>query len=236
MTVSIYCALVNGWGVRYRAVHHDDEGNGWQIHVGRVSVMGQPHDESADLEFTDFIEKLAFLIDHSANDAERVMGAEDLVKELIRGACSWLTPDKRQPSDEHYARHSLYRDPQDRFELLALVWKPGQCTSLHDHDGTWGVEAVLEGQIEVTNYFIVEEHADQTVRLAHTGAFTIGRLSTGRILPPADCHILKAHGDETAITLHVYGKQLRKFKVFEQSEDSDLYVVRDYYVDYVSPQ
>ena len=30
------------------------------------------------------------------------------------------------------------------FEVLALVWKDGQSTPLHDHDGTWGVEGVFQ--------------------------------------------------------------------------------------------
>lgn len=43
-----------------------------------------------------------------------------------------------------YARHLLYEDPLKRFEVLALVWKDGQSTPLHDHDGTWGVEGVFQ--------------------------------------------------------------------------------------------
>ncbi len=41
--------------------------------------------------------------------------------------------------------HDTYcmEDPLKRFEVLALVWKDGQSTPLHDHDGTWGVEGVF---------------------------------------------------------------------------------------------
>lgn len=193
--------------------------------------MNYSLNESSGYGFDNFVAELSLIVDQGLNDDERVIKVESLVKKLIRGGYSWLTSEHQQPSDRQYARHSLHRDSFDRFEILALVWKPGQATAVHDHDGTWGVEAVLKGQMEVTNYLVVKQNSDNTVKLALTGAFSIGRMSTGRLLPPADCHLLKAEGDEIAITLHVYGKQLRKFKVFEPLHEDALYKVCDYYVE-----
>ncbi|MGQ0518858.1 cysteine dioxygenase, partial [Bacillus sp. D-CC] len=58
-----------------------------------------------------------------------------------------LPLEKQKANSAQYARHLLYEDPLNRFEVLALVWKDGQSTPLHDHDGTWGVEGVFTGKI-----------------------------------------------------------------------------------------
>ena len=40
-----------------------------------------------------------------------------------------------------------------------MTWGPGQGTPLHDHAGIWCVECVVEGEMEVRQYDLVEENA-----------------------------------------------------------------------------
>jgi predicted metal-dependent enzyme (double-stranded beta helix superfamily) len=52
-------------------------------------------------------------------------------------------PEAARPArDDSYARHLLHRDRNNRFVVLALVWRPGQGTPIHDHS-CWGVMGVL---------------------------------------------------------------------------------------------
>ncbi|MFC4618467.1 cysteine dioxygenase [Camelliibacillus cellulosilyticus] len=182
--------------------------------------------------FTNFINDMTKVVECCEKDGDRVLEAERLVDQLIR-TTDWLPEEKQAPDDGQYARHSLYRDPLDRFEVLALVWKPGQKTPLHDHDGTWGVEGVVKGRMRITNYLQLGTLPDNIVKLSYSGAVNVNEQSTGQLLPPADCHILEAIGEENVVTIHVYGKQLKSFKVFELVDEAqDLYKAHDHAVGY----
>jgi len=191
--------------------------------------VGNPN--SYDL--TDFIREMTAVVEMYSEAVVRASEAEKLVGKLVYSK-SWLPPNKQIPDSNHYARYSLYLDPQDRFELIALVWLPGQVTFLHDHDGTWGVEGVLCGRMKVTNFLQIEKHSNDIVKLFHTGTMTVGAQSTSQLLPPADCHILEAAGEQPTITIHVYGRKLCKFRVFKQIEIENLYATHLHEVDYTS--
>jgi predicted metal-dependent enzyme (double-stranded beta helix superfamily) len=72
--------------------------------------------------------------------------------QLLLSEENFLPKEAMKPSDWGYARHLLYRDPQGRFCIAAMVWQPGQGTPIHDHDGTWGMIGMVRGGLEVVNY------------------------------------------------------------------------------------
>ncbi len=57
-----------------------------------------------------------------------------------------------------YIRRELYRSPRFGYQVLAITWAPGQGSGVHDHAETWGVEAVLRGQLEVVDYRVAGRH------------------------------------------------------------------------------
>ncbi|TCP19155.1 Cysteine dioxygenase [Scopulibacillus darangshiensis] len=182
---------------------------------------------------SDFVKEMTGIVAVEQDEMALVSKAEHLVGKLVQDG-SWFPFDEISPDQSKYARHSLYLDPKNRFEVLALVWAPGQATPLHDHDGTWGVEGVLSGRLKVINYLQTGKVSDDVVNLRYSGCMTVGEQSTGQLLPPADCHILKAEDNQSAITIHVYGKQLNKFKVFEALGQEGLYKTYDHEVSYTS--
>lgn len=182
---------------------------------------------------SDFIQDLTNVVETTNNDSEQVSQAEHHLSKLLRTK-SWLPTDKLYAGNNSYGRHSLYRDPQDRFEVLVLIWEPGQGTPLHDHDGTWGVEGVVSGRMRILNYLQSESYSNQTIKLCYSGTMTINEQSTGELLPPADCHILKPEGNETVITVHVYGKQLKKFRIFEYTDKEDIFIAHEKTVGYTT--
>lgn len=170
-----------------------------------------------------FIEEVTEIVDtHTSPDAI-VTNVESLVKVLVQQD-EWLDIDIQDPLSRVYSRHSLYRDPLNRFEVLALVWPPGVSTSLHDHDGTWGIEGVLSGTIQVDNFVKVRTLPNGCVKLRHTDTMRLGSASTGQLLPPADCHIITTIGNSQSITIHVYGKQLKQFTVFIPTNNTEVFM------------
>ncbi|EOP98701.1 cysteine dioxygenase family protein [Bacillus cereus] len=176
-----------------------------------------------DIAFQDFVQAITTVVEKSNNDMEVVGEVEHLLGKLIRNK-NWLPIDKQTPNAKQYARHSLYHDPLDRFEIIALIWNPGQETTLHDHDGAWGVEGVLHGRIKVKNFLQRKQLSQTRIKLDYAGSVTLGVDSTGQLLPPADCHILKVDSNEKAVTIHIYGKKLKKFRVFYPTLEKNVYI------------
>ena len=55
-----------------------------------------------------------------------------------------LTAAQRLGSPDDYCAHNLYVEPDGSFSIVALVWRPGQITRIHDHI-TWCVFGVIQG-------------------------------------------------------------------------------------------
>lgn len=183
--------------------------------------------------FQKFIKGVTNLMENGLFEEEIVCGIEKLLEELLEKK-TWLPLEKQKANLTQYARHLLYEDPLKRFEVLALVWKDGQSTPLHDHDGTWGVEGVFSGRIMVQNFIQTKQLGNSLVYLTHTGNLYLGEGETDKVIPPADCHILEISENENVITIHVYGKRLEKFKVYIPTEEKNVYMCETKYISYNS--
>jgi 3-mercaptopropionate dioxygenase len=55
-----------------------------------------------------------------------------------------LSVEQRIGDPESYRSHQLYTELDGAFSVVALVWRPGQVTPIHDHV-TWCVFGVVQG-------------------------------------------------------------------------------------------
>ena len=117
-----------------------------------------------------------------------------------RPTSALLTPAQRLGRPDKAAGHLLHAE--DDFSLLAIVWRPGQLTRIHDHR-CWCVVCVLEGSEHETQY---EDHGDFLVETATTRNVE-GSISA--LAPPGDIHRIHNDTDRVTISLHVYGIDLR---------------------------
>src|SRR5580700_10081739 len=46
---------------------------------------------------------------------------------------------------DRYSRRLVWKDADDRFVVVGLIWSAGQMSPLHDHCGLWGAEIVTHG-------------------------------------------------------------------------------------------
>jgi predicted metal-dependent enzyme (double-stranded beta helix superfamily) len=133
-----------------------------------------------------------------AATAEAVAGA--LTPYL--GAAGVLTPAQRGGHPHRYRQHLLHVADDGAFSLVALVWLPGQATPVHDHV-CWCVVGVHEGGEEELRYRLDGGRLLTTERLVNAR----GEVSVA--LPPGDIHLVRNAGDDVAVSLHVYGADLR---------------------------
>jgi predicted metal-dependent enzyme (double-stranded beta helix superfamily) len=118
------------------------------------------------------------------------------------GATGLLTDEQREGDPERYRQHVLHVADDGAFSLVALVWLPGQATPVHDHV-CWCVVGVHEGEEEEVRYVLDGDRLVVTEQLVNpTGDVSIA-------LPPGDIHLVRNAGTDLAISLHVYGADLR---------------------------
>jgi predicted metal-dependent enzyme (double-stranded beta helix superfamily) len=111
-----------------------------------------------------------------------------------------LTAEQRLGSPDSYVAHTLHVEPDGSFSIIALVWRPGQLTRIHDHI-TWCAFAVIEGVEH-------EELFDADLNLVGRSENHVGDVSG--FAPPGDIHRVHNTGEETAISIHVYGTDVTR--------------------------
>jgi predicted metal-dependent enzyme (double-stranded beta helix superfamily) len=116
-----------------------------------------------------------------------------------------LTAAQRNGDSEGYRSHPLRTEPDGSFSIVALVWRPGQVTTIHDHV-TWCVFGVIQG-IEHEELFRLDEERGCLVE-AGTSTNQAGDVSG--FAPPGDIHRVRNIGDETAISIHIYGTDVSR--------------------------
>jgi predicted metal-dependent enzyme (double-stranded beta helix superfamily) len=118
---------------------------------------------------------------------------------------SILTPEQRTGDPETYRSHVLHSERDGSFSIVALVWRPGQVTPIHDHV-TWCVFGVVQG-IEHEELFRLDEEDECLVEV---GTSTNNSGDVNGFAPPGDIHRVRNVGDDTAISIHVYGTDVSR--------------------------
>jgi 3-mercaptopropionate dioxygenase len=111
-----------------------------------------------------------------------------------------LSAEQRLGDPRHYLTHPLHLEPDGSFCIVALVWRPGQRTRIHDHI-SWCVFGVIQG----VEY---EELFDENLNRVGTNENYPGDVSG--FAPPGDIHRVRNIGETTAISLHIYGADLSR--------------------------
>jgi predicted metal-dependent enzyme (double-stranded beta helix superfamily) len=116
-----------------------------------------------------------------------------------------LTEEQRSGDSAGYLSHVLHTEPDGAFSILALIWRPGQTTPIHDHL-TWCVFGVIQGT-EYEELFELDE-ANECLLEAGSNVNEAGDVSG--FAPPGDIHRVRNVGDRTAISIHVYGTDVSR--------------------------
>jgi 3-mercaptopropionate dioxygenase len=111
-----------------------------------------------------------------------------------------LTAEQRLGSPDGYRSHTLHVEPDGSFSIIALVWRPGQLTRIHDHV-TWCVFGVIQGVEH-------EELYDADLNLVGLSDNHVGDVSG--FAPPGDIHRVHNTGSATAISIHIYGTDVTR--------------------------
>lgn len=138
---------------------------------------------------------------------------------LIQRLRAHLPQRLLQPDPLGYRRFDLHHCPIHGYQILAMVWGPGQGTPVHDHAEQWGIEAVMLGELQLVRYAPVEA-AGTAVRLRATEVIHLGRGGIEFIDPAQGLHLCRNPSlRAVTVTLHVYARPLDAFGVYEDQGD-----------------
>lgn len=177
------------------------------------TVHPSPPLERLDPRLRAYIERVRAAANAPLSDVARLRRVREASLDLASGPVQ-LRPEDRRVGAGSYGRNLLHRDPQTGFVVIAMVWPPRTGGAPHDH-GTWGVVAVVEGAVDVTNYEREDDgsRADRAVlRATCTVHAEPGAVAT--VLPPhEDFHsVYNASPDRTAVSIQTYGVEPRDFR------------------------
>lgn len=137
------------------------------------------------------------------------LGRLDIARADLGAACRF--------SEEKYRRNILRRT--DRYELVALCWRPGQKTPIHDHTGSTCGLLVVEGDATETRF---ERDGDGVVRRSTRAVLPEGAVCASQ---DSDIHEVANLGRRDLITLHCYSPPIARFHRYE--EGSAVVVMED---------
>jgi 3-mercaptopropionate dioxygenase len=138
-------------------------------------------------------------------DASTVASRAGMVLRSALGDPGLLESRHCEPAPDRYRQHLVHLHPAGRYSVVALVWKPGQATPIHDHR-CWCVVGVWRGLERETTY---ELHGDDDPYVVARGSLVSRRGDVSVLVPPdEDVHRVENCGTTLAISVHVYGADI----------------------------
>ncbi|MGY2062596.1 hypothetical protein ACW9HQ_47585, partial [Nocardia gipuzkoensis] len=127
--------------------------------------------------------------------------------EPVLGRPGLLTSEQTEGDPDRYRQHILHAEPDGLFSIVALVWLPGQQTTIHDHV-SWCVAGVHEGQESERRYRLVPDGSTCRLVVDEDVLNPVGAVSA--FAPPGDIHRVRNAGDTKAISIHLYGANVSR--------------------------
>ncbi len=154
------------------------------------------------------------------------IGSGDFNLERVQSGlreATWYSPKDRRTlralcdqSPSTLTRWLFERERDGLYTGLIMVWPAGYSTPIHDHDGLWGIEWVLQGSLSVDDFEIADGGE------GHVQAHFVG---TTILEEGQSCAFVGTRGHahrcsnissrRPAITLHLYGGLLEMYRNYE---------------------
>ncbi|HXU34264.1 MAG TPA: cysteine dioxygenase family protein [Thermoanaerobaculia bacterium] len=128
------------------------------------------------------------------------------VLRMFLGHEDLLLPEQRETDPANYRQHVLHAEADGSFSIVALAWLPGQQTSIHDHV-CWCAIGLHEGVEREESYEIDGDGRGRVLMPLGSQDFRVGEVAT--LVPPGDIHRVTNPGPGPAVSIHVYGTDIR---------------------------
>ncbi len=144
----------------------------------------------------DYLDSLSERADLST--LERLLADVDVSRSDLRSVCRF--------KDECYQRNRIRAT--DWYELVALCWRPGQKSPIHDHASSSCAFRVVEGVVTERRFEVIEGGADAG-KVRPVAETTIPPGSICAAEDEAIHEVCNRSGTEDLVTLHIYSPPLK---------------------------
>jgi predicted metal-dependent enzyme (double-stranded beta helix superfamily) len=165
-------------------------------------------------------------INYLAKSLEEIVSSSTNYTQLISRACSAMnqviknnnlfTEEHIQAVFEGKANSMLYKSPHNGFVIQLFTWGKNWATPVHDHDGTWGVMGIYRNKLMVKEYFAEHVPSQRQYNIEEIESYTAYE---GNVCyfetEPYNTHKVWNPYDEMSISIHVYGKELKEYNIFD---------------------
>jgi predicted metal-dependent enzyme (double-stranded beta helix superfamily) len=128
-----------------------------------------------------------------------------------------IPPEFRGAPPGQRGRYMLHRAP--RFNVTAVVWRPGDAAEAHNHE-TWGVIGVVDNEIQETRYRVAELGSiGSPAKLEVREVLRQPRGAVSCLVPGDEVHAMHNLTDRDTVEIHVYGKDLAGLQRRTVAED-----------------
>jgi predicted metal-dependent enzyme (double-stranded beta helix superfamily) len=179
---------------QHESWHWTNETSGRKLH-GMIATQTLPANRLSPL-----VDGIRTAVESHADWAETAQLVADQLRRHLPTPDDVLTAEQQLGSADEYVGHTLHVEPGGSFSIVALVWRPGQLTRIHDHV-TWCTFGVIQGVEH-------EELFDADLNLIGRSDNHVGDVSG--FAPPGDIHRVHNTGAETAISIHIYGTDVTR--------------------------
>ncbi|GLQ52119.1 cysteine dioxygenase [Dyella flava] len=189
--------------------------------VEYANTQGSPMHDALKPAITRWAERILDTVDACMRENKPI--DVDHLAEVLASAPTWQgCPHTEDVADaasaSGYRRIALTDHATRGYDALLIVWPPGHATPIHDHDGLWGMEIMLDGVLEVEAFDLsLQEHP----HLVSRGVSVIG-IGDHLAFSQADyahrCRNLSSN--RAAVSLHIYGGALDTYRSYH-SDDAE---------------
>lgn len=112
------------------------------------------------------------------------------------------------------ASGKVYQSPEHGFVIHVFTWSPGSKTPIHDHH-TWGIMGIYRNSLQVIDYDMTPLEGNM-IDVSPREPVIAGEGTIAYVLPPyEEIHEIENIGDDLAISIHVYGKEIDQYNIFD---------------------
>ncbi|MFC4729024.1 cysteine dioxygenase [Coralloluteibacterium thermophilus] len=149
-------------------------------------------------------------------DGRSLRELAEALRDVARQPDTPRADDRAFADGDGYRRFLLARLPHA--EALLIWWPPGYGTPVHDHDRLWGIELVLDGMLVVDEYAVqAGATGAEGLHLERRPSVRLPRGAARLFDDPGYAHAChNAFFDRPALSLHVYGGPLERYRRFER--------------------
>ncbi|GLQ97241.1 cysteine dioxygenase [Dyella mobilis] len=155
-------------------------------------------------------------IDHDGNvHLQRL--AQALTAATTCPGCPRAADFTEDGSTASYRRVVLADHTRNGYEALLISWPPGHETPIHDHDGLWGMEIMLDGVLQVEAFDLSLQDRPHLVSRAVSVIGIGDHLAFSHADYAHRCRNLSSN--RAALSLHVYGGALDNYRSYHPQDD-----------------